>query len=1583
MYSPRLCYINLWFAMTVLKNKEALLTYLKQRCKTILNPQPNDIELSIALGRQLVMHSVAWEQLSEAVFASNFDPSEKINSASPARARGLKHVQGLLDQFLPHIVSDINKERSIPSNQHSTPERLMKEYFFPMLFKQRSASMDFIHQVDGKLSQDKESEELQQYKRLLTGYVDYVDAVSTLPFALEKLINALHHNSTKNYTPKQNAQVIASLLEVLKKNKEKNWNAKKLLKTLKFVAKVSMLELPADALTLESVSELLPHVNQIISKSQLLDREKAAFFSENDVQQREARKALFSTMGVDFVSLTTLFQDTLFKPVEDALQVGGNLLQTASSISTEDGLDYFQMLNTLDQAGHVVNNFPVELMPSSLRSCGHYYSIAKKTADKVTDYMAGKAGQVLSTAVHYTPESVKTKADDLLGKTAEVTLKVHPTAQKVASVLEYLTPYHYTPYLPKQTFRAVTNKILGVASSCVSDSTKKKFKQPDPEAIFWQSVQPSEAVDPHIEAYFHFYNLAKAANIPLLEKELFEAFVKKEGVEIAYNRYLDFKSSFNLKTFNSPLKIQLELFQHFVESDEEENQDSAFGMALFLVQRTKTLETQIKCSQDPNALLEELHDALDYESDHPKIADFKSLYIRPALEKCLLHCEQQLMPKLEEALDAGYEQFRSTYSRLKAGQSLSPAEVRAYSEECLTLSRQEIVPPLDAYVENLTILFPPKQQGTPVPKALTPKEESRRSIQSALECVHPLFAHIAEGLNQQQESCQGLLALCPQDPLKSLCEAKIRYLQSLNQAIKKIMEDISIDDNFSEQIRQLISGENLANLSETADARMIAKQFMSLGLVTLLPKSKLVKATTPEKILAYALKRNNHLQNIVEAKKQFDQKLKVTPPPPELLKLLGNPLQVQVKSEETVRTAVAATLAGVATPLVQSYATYYAMGAALGCVFPQALIVDVALGVLIRSSVQEKIGGYLQPVTQHFKGLREAASQLASKQRDKLIDPIKDWICPKLQIEVQKVLQEKAYDYAVGTDKSHHGRDSFSGLYLQYRAIKDNNPDMAIRDISACVKYLFKEFLKDKDEKTRKKIVSAMRDQFFRLDLDLKVSGKSPNLDSDLDHAMAQVNFDAPTKKDSMIMVLYNRRLMMQFEATRLASSKEEARRIQGQAMAALRSLSERLSRDQKRDVSGSRAQELVPAIKQAEKMKLMALQEELLEVTKLIGHRIKDREEQLKADQNPEEAKRLGRLIFVAKIAKASRSGLIADSLQFVYNLKLSTKFWSILSLVVLAEKGFLTGLLTFLGIAGGTAGSVSTLGLVFLVGVVLLKAVYAIAKEIRGRNDEFEAINQRDISDFKKRALTLLKGLECVGIGLAKAIFFKTLYNKVLYFFNQSTHPIKGTIDIMRNLLVSYPEAQILEIEKGLLEDLQEKCKVFQSLVEAHMKDKDSVDYDLSRPEKSRLALPGSYEARLRDYDKREADANEIAQKSVELSRCLRETEDFLARSSKGDARWKKGVNQELELYKTAFVRLNEVMLDLGIVRDVEKKMQPQQALQNQVMNDAPVVEAAAVPSEAPKKAQGSKFFRLFSSKARVPDQDAIRQAELMARP
>lgn len=1686
-------------------DKASLNNYIKQLCNARLGNEKDTSEVWVAINRHAFVHSKEWDLAVKQALTVNFDAEERnISSQREAeRAPAVKAVE----EIVASIVSGIQEKRAIPAEKRSTPERLVEDYFFKDLYKERSATIQLHNKIVSRIDQldsqfekraasiklkadtyanksivlekaeqslearkealkikveqlnkkiqlehakdvlrdplslpekqkirverreveeeqkqldadweaftknksgfekrksafeaeksafeaekstfETEKAELLKEKELLGAHIEYLDSIAHLPFAAEKLMAALQQNSGKNYTPRQNAQVISALLDTVQKSQEGSWTVEKLTQTVRVIAKMTIPDLPVDSVTLEGIQDLLPVVNGILDKGRKLEKQKSEFFVEKAEEaakdetpeqasarearenarkeQASARKAMFSAMGVEFTSLSTLCVNSLYKPIQELARAAGNAAAIGEAF-TWDGNDWVQFLSSVEDAGVAIGTIPKEIrerlpgFTDYVKYAGDAVGAGRVLVSGVGT-LAGMAATGLGSAVrNNSSEAVKNTADAMLDATAALYRAVGPTVGKVASLASYILPSHYTPYVAKQTYTTGGTGFWSGLTSLFSESVKRKFSD---QGEFWAYLEPS--TDPAVaEDFFYIRDLVEASGCPALEKEFFDAYMARPDIKVksTYKEYVDFKAKIDSNAFNIPLVKQL---SSFAVAEGSEKGDKAN----YMIQRIKKLEAEIK--QDKNSMTNflELEKAMRLNSTDPKVTAFQKFYVRPALDRCALHNQQKLMPKLEKELDviydklkdkefmstlstdkeaeaafnARHESLRGIYSKLKAGQLLATADVNDLVK--YEVGDDELL----SHLAELAIAFPPTEAPKP-PKAYTPKEESRQGYQGTLESILPVCENISGGLKKQLASCEGLRALSPNDPLKSLCDAKIKYLNVLDKAITKLMDDIQKDDELAEEIRKLVGGETVADAVAMLDAQTLSKQFLSLAWETMLPKSGMVSATMPEKILAYAMSKNNYLQGILEAKHKYDKALTDTPPPPELMARLSNPLRID--SEDAVKRGLKGVVKGTGNFLVNQ-ARYYAVSSPLAAYVPSVVLADIAIGVLTRPEVQSKIGSSLDSASKAYlpESLQKVYSvgsilvsatggllqEGADFLYDKLAGSLTNQVLPMLNIEVQKVLEQKAYEY-VSTDPDKRGklnkyeRDAFSSFYLQYRALKKNNPAL---DRAECAKYLFSESLKGKPESEHEDFVKKISDEFEHVDNALKAqmppTSQEAELERELEFLMKNVDFNSPSETALVGMCVYNRLIMMQIEASKQVTE-EQARELQQKAMSTLGSVLKNLENadaitpptpDQPR--TKARAAELQDATKMLAKAKFEELNKELTATSQLIETNIKDRKERLIPESRENEPKLAGRTAIAAELDKSVKVGPSMRILKTIGNLATPIIFWAFVGVAVVAG-GFGAGVLTAVGLGSPIGGAI-------LAAIVVAKVAFNTVREVRARDNEFEAIKARtDISPFQKTLLTGLNYLKCFGIGLVKAVVTDTIYNKVSGIFTSGVKPIVDTVEEARDLVRKHPKVETVENEMELLSTLKTDLDKFHQLVKDQIAAKEKVGFSASKPNPKDYTRQSSYDADVKAYKEMQVRAKQIQEMGEKIKAQLETAQKALATSSDGDVRWKgtvNPVNEELESYKAAFGKINKAMDDVALIHKAEVRMQPEKS-------------------------------------------------------
>lgn len=1508
-----------------LSNLKKLQELIKKRCIDSLNikDEKSVFILEMIIQHDSILESAKWTSFDQDMQTPNFD-------------------QGTLEAQIEWLEKDIAEKFQAEQNSQTTrtsPERVIKEYYLANIYSSREKSQEALQIVTKKLQSDSDNVELKQYQAALSSNITYLDSLAVLPMAAEKMVETIQKDLGKNFSPRQNAQVITALLDTMQKVLSTNhahWSAETLLKAVKFIAKVVKPDLPVDEITLKTVKELLPYVNDMLDKTKNLEEHTTKIFPEKDKNQTNARKALLASMGVKFESFSAICQNTLVKPIQDTIQGGSSLLTQAGELSTEEGLDYLRTMGFVDNLANSLYQAPQEVMPDFIKAPLGYYQTARNTVGQmgsVVGQVASGTGQVLSglgsMVYQYTPEVVKNVADKALDITAAATQRVGPMIAKMAAIAVYVTPNGTTiPYIPllnKQTALSIKDKLVNAVSSITPNFVKEKFN-PQVETTFWSSLKPQSITEKErAEIYLEFYKVAGASKSPTMEEDFFNSYMsnQRKDIKLDYTDYKVFKKQMDLPIMSQPL------VNHFSSFEKEQDRENRLSGMVNMVLRLKQFEDQATDLKAVPSILHDLKSAMEYESEDPKIADFKNIYLKPMLQKTLLAYEQNhLNSTLEKTLDSepGNEQLRSIYSKLKSGQILSNPEIGHLKTQPAKFPA-EVLKTMEEINQVLPAL--PAQE---TPRALTPKEEARESVQTTLNSLSPVAKYILEGFEAQRASCEALRELCPNDPLKSLCEAKIRYLDALLQTTSRLVEDMQPGGKLAEQIRHMTTAEGAKELVKVPDGTTMAKQLMSGAWEIMLPKGGMVDATLAQQVMGYALSNNNYMQGIVEAKHQYDKTFKATPPPPELISRdqLGSPVQATISEdlvEKGSKYIVDMGVDSVVTPM----ASFYLASTALSFVFPQALVAEVAVGVLMRPSMQKRIADFFPSMTNLFKSVTDKVSGMLDAPKQYLTESVKEYICPMLNIEVQKVLERKALDYvsadpAMRSKMNKSERDSFSGFYLQYRAFKKGNPDL---DKEACIKYIFKGYLSDKNLGEQKEFIDKFSAEFTKLDNALMLKdqpiGATADLEKELQFLISHIDFNSPSETALVGMTIYNRLATMQFGAAQQVTE-EQAGQLQQKAMTAIQTFLASMEKaDAKTEFVSehARAAAMAPVTELAAKTKWQELQKLVDSSLTSVDASIRDRELQVKTAVSNTEPERLGKSVLAADIAKTSKPGLLFRVGSAIARVAPAvTVIGSIVAAVV--SKGAITGALTALGIAGATAGTIATGGIAGFAAIAALRVAYTTAKEVRARSEEFSAIDKSNSSPLKKVGLKFLTGLKCFGVGLAKAILLDTVYEKIKGVFEGTVKLVINEAQNIRELARVHPSREILDSEKTSLQDLHKKLKELKTLVDEQVRDKQALGYVIN-PEASKFHQQSSYDKSMALVQSIDERAEKIEKLHQQISTAVSEAQTVLEAPASNDARWANGTNAELERFKTSFTKLNHLMDDVNLITRAEIKMRP----------------------------------------------------------
>ena len=1060
-------------------------------------------------------------------------------------------------------------------------------------------SIEMLQKINETLLKDPKNKELLHFQSALKNNIALIETLLAFPNMLKKTITAIRQNQGTNYTPHENARVLASLLDTIQKSQEGQESTEILIKILKIVSQVTNPQLPVDAFTLKTISDLLTYINTMMAQDKALKQQIDIIFPKDDLKKSDARRTFFNSLGIQFNTLGTFFQTTLIKPTEDAFQAACSLAVTASEIFTDQHMDYFKIFNSIDNMSDVIYAMPQELLPDPLKQYSDHYHHAKQYVNQVISAL----GQLTGTTSHG------------LNKTTPIESSSTPATIKTAadSITEVLT-----------RFESLSEKNLG--------STKNQL------ALSFNTTQ-------------------------------------------------------------------------------------------------------------------------------------------------------------NEQLQKGKTTTSST-------------------------------------THNIT----------------------HHKIQEVLNRLTPLCDHILEGFNQQLASTQDLLTLCPNDPLKKLCESKINYLNALIKCNSSLLEDMKSGGKLALQLKQLINGEKLS-----ANALHLTNQLLSIALEVTHPSNQMTDATLQEKLLAYTLNQSDYTINLVEAKHSFENQFNLTPPPPELIIQLGNPLYQIAPTSKLIHKGVNHLINLGKTNILEPLGCQFVTITALALAFPEALIADIVTGILIQPDLKKRLGSMFQSFTNYLMPETNAVSKFISHQQQKLTDTFSNYICHLLDIEVEKVLEQKAYEYVTSNPVNRlklnkNERDAFSGFYLQYRALKKVNPNL---NKTECIQHLFKQVLQDKSESLQQKMIQAFNNELETVDKALmniptmtQGSDNMSQLEEELAFLISNIDFKKPDEKALIVMTLCNRLIMMQFEASNQLVDSEK-RKLQQKAIGLITAVLQKLEKDDEKNEIRTqlRAEAIIPATQYATKFKLNELQKNLSNSLELIDKGIKDREQQQHADANENEPKRLGRTVFAVEISKSTTMNLLYKIIKGLMNDTLFSKFTNLCQ--------------------------------------------YAIT-----------------------------------------SLFHKT----------QNIPEMART----------YPTNACLEDEKTTLNALKIKLDGLKDLIDAQIKDQNTIDYEIIKPTTSKFGRRGSFLQRLKTHDTIDTRALLIEQQSKELSQQLEETENILKSPATYDARWVGGTNEELENYKKTFNQINELTAQIMVLNHAKTKMNPELKTHKIPANHAATVVETTAQSNKDKACQ-----------------------------
>ncbi|WP_133141204.1 hypothetical protein [Legionella spiritensis] len=1497
--------------MLIADSKKSLSQFILDLCGfTLDNAQVSSetyaFHLHIAFRRQTILQADKWDELCQAVSSKPLYWEDPLSTS----------LQRELNDFAQSIVDEVVRAKADP-----WAIKLLKTGYLSNLDKARKNSELAIKKlmntpIDQSIYRGPiEDPSLEKYVEALKAHITYLDSLLALPFVLEKFCIRMAENKGVNYLPKKSTEMLTAILDTMDQAIGAEGVASGIsIEALKIAVQITMPELPIDGELIDTISrELLPFLNQVIENNQLLERCKKNIFPAKNPEMSRARQELLASMGVHFDSLQSIVENTLLQPIQEcanlAAGVEGLAYETIDVIRKDNIVDRMEgigkMFSNLEQIVGVSESLDSDLLPPWLLEARKYY---------------------------------------------EQLRKVNGVVEKTAAAVN-------------QGFGIFYN---GVAYF-IPESVRQYFNEPDSYRKVLSTIArgKSEVRVESILAYLSFFELAKAGGIydPLdsfdaLRERFFYAYMGElqkttEGLSVDYKKYKKLEEFFADIKLEKPLAERIEAFATSAFDSEDALPKSLRGAVapaqfdmLVMIHRLKDLEaafdddTEIDIARQELAL-KELTAALAMvkEVGNESITAFGNEFLQPAAERVLLRfMQRQFIPLLEQVIDRPEPKIRvnkayvknlsDIYSKLKSGVLLSSKEFRQL-KDCFGDSDEfvAIKPPFDVAKSLKTALngFSSGKAKAPAWEICeTPHQKLIATIKHSLHTVKPVLEQISSGLERQLDACKLLQELSEEgSDLSRLCANKIKYIEVLKAKLDELSFSIeNYPDQFAQGIESLLNGEDLEkarkNLTDMSMLSLPGK-LVRFAWHVWPSESDNFDSHFLDNLLTYYLK-DTDLGVIYEAQQQFVNDLN-DHPVPELMPVLSDPLALAniMPRQEEIMDELVNQLIGLGTggESLWDWSQNFVNKAALDLIgnidkntvvklFPYPFLGEIAFQVFQSGPSKALLAGALESLQKKYGGI-------VADKAEEVVEAARNRLYPLLGIEIQKSVEAGAYEYAMAEnrgDVAPEKRDAFAMYYLQYRAIKQRNPEMKTDE---CLRFLFKALLDHPEEEggSESKIDDLVR-AFEDFDKELfKKEHKADQLEetnNQLQFLISNLDFSDPGNDMVIRMALINRFLLMAFDASeKLGTGMRDELQQQGlELLSRVLQQMEMTKPEDKEDETVSihdagldesfivlhpksttpatLMRNLKPAHETASRLYLQRLQEVLGSTQTRIGQAFSERERRL---EDNEQERQLGRTVAAVEYDKSKNNypRLIYKIGAMLYEGISLVAFWASVIAPLLAGGGVTQALFTALGIAGAVGSAASVYGLVALAVVAAIRFTVKLGFEIWYHRKEFNDIaNNRDYSVPKKIGLITLVTLKCIGLAALKTVFTDYLVAKATTLL--ALVPLKR----IREAIKVYPSEEAITTEKAVLDTLKTRLQTMKRL----------VDEQLNHPE---AMLPEDLEQAYAELEEAMDDARDELDRQLSFND-VRNTEAY--RNTRND-------------YKAAYEHIKNLYQSLKTINEI----------------------------------------------------------------
>ncbi len=1212
---------------------------------------------------------------------------------------------------------------------------------------------------------------------LLQHHNKLIDALFSLPVVLEKLIKDYCKGAGYNYEPHRNVEALLQVISTLERTSEKSSKLKEALTAVfNKIILYAAPNIPVDRNTLNTfIDNLLPYINQLIAHHQSVERKKPAFFTDDT---KKSRTQLLALLGVEVPTLYELVQTGLYEPIEQSHAFFNKL----SDVSVNAAYAFNIECPALSAADSAPQNNLQNPVDRSL----FYIQTIQKLNDLPWDLRGLDCSQLPAwmTATINCYTALKEKADYV-----------------------------------EQTVSALTNTaynglgfFYNTAVSFIPESLTEYFSSPSTIRSLVLTIKNSKAQNAERAlAHLAFRRVVESAGLPEnTETKFYAAFMSDALAETPqdYQQYqadskcLQPSQSLNssIAELNSP---------HFKEKKPQQKKFHVLHMIVRLQELEQTFQECMSAedSIQTRAILSELDSSLTLLKKHETAETskyFKDHFFDHAARRILrIYGQQTFTPLLETLLDGDdylidRPLVEKIYTKLRSDVDLSP-------ENIVFLAAKPPEKTIFTEITDLTEHLSPPVQNHVTSITKTPKALQIERTEQRLQATLLLLPSLERGLQAEHEKCR-LLQRFAKKPsnLDELCEKKMRYISALAEFVADLQQNIATNS--------LLYAKNLISFSNGQAAVNLGQQLSKISVASMATNvMRFMWYVCPDdgsdtsllhNLLEYGLSEN--FTKITRARKEFLEALNRNPFPA-LTPLLDDPLNVNrvVSSANDCIGRIITDVFGInetsavawITRLCSDYSK--SLFEKINCalvfqILPYPFLGNMVVELLKSESFHDELKRRLPGI---FNGYRTRVN----RQAKECTEVITNYLYPLLGVMIERKIQEQAYEYTKYNPEDRAGdsaleklelsnqSDAFSLFYLQYAAVKQNNPDL---DSRAFVAHLFADFIA-KNLEDKAAITEGICARFQTIER--TIVGAVANEQESLLLLVQGLDFTDVSSLPLIRLALINRMVLARFRASSALSDPHQAQILQIEAINALQKIFQKLpglvtlepgvvqepAGESLRSLQ-SRTSALKPAFAQAKAVFSASLNKAIENAESALDAQRRDLTErdipELFGKTTLEVAYEKNKKVPIKIVVAVIKTGYELISLVLA---------WMSLPLVFSTFTSFLPSLIAYSGVAsfGG-------------IGVFALIALVRFAVEIYAHKGAFKNIAGQESSSLKKFLLYTLLLAQCFLMAVVKTFISDYVFDKLAYYFAKS--PIERAISLFR----THPEQQRIAAERTKLE-------------------------------------------------------------------------------------------------------------------------------------------------------------------------------------